>query len=308
MTLCGFWRFAVIRAGFLGSAWRLPHVLTLIFLWSWSFGLLARSGFQKFDPPKSMYWEQYELSAACSADFQHYGNKLPCKKCRIVPAGDGQYVTLFAEDPGSLQELRSFVESLDRPSEQLMVTFCCLLVQEHQMDRFFATVMNHPQIFYRSWQEGLLQLLSELQHDGGVVVLATPKLAVEVGHPAELIMHDEALMHLEQKGLENYALGLELYVRAYKRGDKKFLLDLEFLHQLCLKSDGGMDPRQRKKLKTQLSLERGETGFLGSAGHWGLVQEEGRFNALRILPSALVPALEDKRQLNTELILLVGIE
>ena len=310
MILWFFWPQCVKNNGPWASACRLPPVLLAVLLWSWNFGLIARSAFEVAEAQelRSVYWEQYELHYACAQDFQGYSRSLPCPKCRIMPAGDGQILTLVAADKAALAELRDFVGGLDRPAEQLVVSICCILVQEQEVAPFLEALMQRPQLFYRSWQEGVLQLVTEMQREGAVIVLATPQVAVEVGRRAELLMHDESLLHTDHKALENYGLALELKLQCLKRGPDKYLVDVHFMHQLFLKSQAGLDPKQRKELRTQLSLKRGERGFLGSAGHWGLVQEQGRFNLLRILPHQLVPALHDKRELNTELILLVGLE
>lgn len=272
--------------------------------------LIAKSAFQAQigQSTSKQHFEQYELKHACAEDFYAYSRILPCPKCRIVAGGDGHILTLIAADRGGLDELRTLVAALDKPKEQLVVAICCLLIQEHQVAPFLATLMQQPQLLYRSWQEGVLDLATEMSKEGSVVVLATPKISVQIGKQAQLSLHDEALVHKELKSLENYGLSLDLKLLCMKGGDQKFVIDVHFIHQLFVKSQGGIDPKQRKELKTQIGLSRGETGFLGSAGHIGLIQEQGYFNLLKILPRAIWPKAHDQRQINSELIVLMSID
>lgn len=310
MILWDFLKKWLKVTGFFPQNYTLNQALAVIFMLSLSGMLTAKNAFQaQLEQAASKHhFEQYELQYACAEDFHAYSRILPCPKCRIVSSGDGHILTLIAADRAGLDELRTLVTALDKPKEQLVVAICCLLVQEHQVAPFLETVMQQPQLFYRSWQEGVLELVTEMNREGSVVVLATPKISLQIGKQAQLSLHDEALVHKELKSLENYGLSLDLKLLCLKGGDQKFLIDVHFIHQLFVKSQGGVDPKQRKELKTQISLSRGQTGFLGSAGHVGLIQEQGYFNILKILPKALWPKAHDQRQINSELIVLLSVD
>lgn len=310
MTLWDFLRKWLKIIGCLAQNYILSQALAVIFMLSLNSVLIAKSAFQtQIDQVSTRHhFEQYELQYACADDFHAYSRILPCPKCRIVTGGDGHILTLIAADQAGLDELRTLVAALDKPKEQLVVALCCLLIQEHEVAPFLATVMQQPQLFYHSWQEGVLELATEMSKEGSVVVLATPKISVQLGRQAQLSLHDEALVHKELKYLENYGLSLDLKLLCMRGGDQKFLIDVHFIHQLFVKSQGGIDPKQRKELKTQIGLCRGETGFLGSAGHIGLIQEKGYFNILKILPEKLWPKAHDQRQINSELIVLMSVD
>jgi hypothetical protein len=270
----------------------------------------ARSAFQSSskDLEKNLYVEQYHLDYACSQDFQPYTRAIPCHKCRIIPAVEGQILTLIAADKAGIEELKTLVQSLDKPAEQIIVSFCCVLVQEHHVAPFLKSLLQHPQSFYKDWREGLVNLASEMTKNAAVLVLATPKIHMQAGRSAKLCLQDEALVHQELRALENYGIALNLNISCLKRGDTKFLIDVDFSHQLFVKSQGAHDPKQRKELKTQITLSKGEAGFLGSAGHFGLIQEEGVFNFLKIIPKKLWPTISDQRQINSELIVIVSLD
>lgn len=310
MVLWVFWRQWHRTNGLLAPGWRLKRGSLVVFVSLLSSILYAKSAFQllRQEESKQRCFEYYQLEHTSAQDYAAYSRALPCKKCRIVGVGGGSILTLIAANGDDLAELRSLVAALDTPKEQVIIALCCVLVQEHQVAGFLGALRQQPDLFYRSWQEGVVELATEMSQDGSVMVLATPKMSVQIGRRGNMTLHDETVLHKGLRAFENYGLALDLDVLCFKQGRESFIVDLNFSHQLFLKSQGGFDPRQRKEIKTQVRVTPRETVFLGSAGHIGVIQEQGFFNIFKILPQALWPKGYDQHQINSELIVLMSIE
>jgi len=255
--------------------------------------------------------ELYELQSTGPGDYISYQNSskgLPCKKCRIIGAGQQSVVNLIAESQTELDLLRQWIQLTDKPRDSLTVTLYCIVVQDHQVERFLSSFLYDHSVFqFNTWREGLNSLLLEMERDFGVSLIASPRIRVEVGSSAKLKAQEEIRINTED-GLDGYLVDFAIVLKASGQGSSGvYRLDIDFQQHLNSRTaDYGLIPAQMNSIQTQLVIKKGEFSFLGSAGQWSWVRDRGTFSILKILPEALIPFFHREHGGKSQLMIFVG--
>lgn len=250
--------------------------------------------------------EQYLLKNTSPQDYGlAFQKNLPCKKCRIVTAGQAPVLTLIASNSQELDLLRQWVKLVDQASEAVTITLYCVVVQEHQVENFLSSLLYPSVGSILAWKEGLTNLLLDMEREHGVTLLASPRLTIQTGSKASLKMMDDFRIGGISNQSRNQQLDLALTIECHKQGENSYRLDVDFAQKISLKTQQHISaPNQTNQLKTRVSLKKKELIFLGSAGQWSWVSDAAALSFLKILPEALIPYFHQDQGSKSQLIIL----
>jgi hypothetical protein len=253
----------------------------------------------------SFIYEEFFLEHSSPTDYsQSLLRNMPCKGCKVMPAGQNPVLTLVASNEKEMMLLRNWVKLIDSPRESVTLTLYCVIVQEHQVDNFLSTLLYQSGSLVSNWKEGLTGLLLEMEREQGVTLLASPRVVIEVGSKTSLKMQDEFKLGGSSHG-DTQQIDLLLVVDCQKQGKEKYRLDVDLVQKIFLKNTQvSSSPCQHNQLKTRITLNRDQLIFLGSAGQWSWISDMGSFSLMKILPQALVPFFHYDRGSKSQLIIL----
>lgn len=252
-----------------------------------------------------LYFEEYKLEHTSALDYGGVLQKnLPCKKCKIMTAGQTPVLTLVAPSVKELELLKKWVQLIDQPKESITVTLYCVIVQEHKVDNFLSTLLYQTHSSILAWKEGLTNLLLDMEREHGVTLLASPRLTIEVGSKATLKMSDDFKIGGQNHG-ESQQIDLALALECHRQGQDGYRLDVDLVQKVLMRSyQNASSPHQHNQLKTRSTLRRGDLVFLGSAGQWSWISDQGSYSFFKILPAALVPFFHHDKGSKSQLIIL----
>lgn len=249
------------------------------------------------------YSKSYVLQHTAAHEYTQ-ASKLPCTKCRICPIEQSASLLLIASNQNDLSLLESWVQLMDVPKPTYTITLYCLVVQEHEIENFLSHLLYESAHVLKNWKEGIAALLLEMERTHGVTLIASPRLVTQTGKKSFLHLCDDFRLSGNQ-AQNSQQIDLTLVLQIYKEGQSGLALELELSQKMSLRSlDNHAMPSQSNVLKTKIPIERNQLVFLGSAGQWSWVHDQGSLSFLKILPQALIPFFHYDQGSKSQLIIL----
>jgi len=282
----------------------------LVVLWSSISFLIAGNPFYRHDPKehKKHFIEQINLTNKGANEFLHYQKMFP--KIKILPSLNGDCLTLIASNEEDLLIMKDFIMRMDIPTEIINLTLYCLLIKEQYLDDFFSTLLTPYQLSHLSWSDVLVAFLGEMQREGSLVIVAAPKLSMQVGKNSFLKASEE--FYLKTNNLlgkeDKKQFGIELNISCTLKPQKTFSFDINMLHYSIPLGSGPHQQMNKDQLETSIDGKRGDILFLGSIGRWSQIEEGGHYRLLNFLPKAMNPYPNQELKISSQMIVLAHIE
>lgn len=247
--------------------------------------------------------KSYLLQHTAASEYAQNA-KLPCAKCRICPIEQSASLLLIAPTQNELALLESWVQLMDVPKPTYTITLYCLVIQEHEIENFLSHLLYESSHLVQNWKEGIASLLLEMERSHGVTVVASPRLVTQTGKKSFLNLSDDFRLSGYQSH-NSQQIDMSLCLQIYKEGQDGLGLELDLSQKMSLRSlDNHSMPSQSNTLKTKVPIAPNQIVFLGSAGQWSWVHDQGSFSFLKILPQALIPFFHYDQGSKSQLIIL----